>query len=66
MRYYAHTAEDENGRPLPESSGRWQPLSEHLRNVAALAKQFAEPLGLAAEAELAGLLHDLGKESLTI
>jgi CRISPR-associated helicase Cas3/CRISPR-associated endonuclease Cas3-HD len=59
--YYAHTAEDKNGRPLPESSGRWQPLAEHLRNVAAMAKQFAEPLGLAAEAELAGLLHDLGK-----
>jgi HD superfamily phosphohydrolase YqeK len=40
-------------------SGRWQPLAEHLRNVAALARDFATPLGLAAEAELAGLLHDL-------
>ncbi|MCX7866121.1 MAG: CRISPR-associated helicase Cas3' [Limisphaera sp.] len=59
--YYAHTAVDAEGRPLPESSGRWQPLAEHLRNVAALARRFAEPLGLAAEAELAGLLHDLGK-----
>ncbi|MGO8682854.1 MAG: HD domain-containing protein [Limisphaerales bacterium] len=39
----------------------WQPLAEHLRNVANLAKQFAVPLGLPAEAELAGLLHDLGK-----
>lgn len=32
--YYAHTAEDEHGRPLPPRSGKWQLLSEHLRNVA--------------------------------
>jgi len=57
--YYAHTAEDCDGKPLPQT--HWQPLAEHLRNVAAMAKQFAAPLGLAAEAELAGLLHDLGK-----
>ncbi len=61
MNYYAHTAEDDQGNPLPESSGKWQPLSTHLRNVADLAKEFALPLGLGAEAELAGLLHDLGK-----
>ena len=36
-------------------------LRDHLQNVAHLAKQFAQPLGLAREAELAGLLHDLGK-----
>lgn len=59
VRYYAHTAEDGYGKPLPQT--HWQPLAEHLRNVAAMAKQFAAPLGLAAEAELAGLLHDLGK-----
>lgn len=59
MKYYAHTAEDENGKPLRESSGQWQPLNAHLRNVADLAKGFAVPLGLATEAELAGLLHDL-------
>lgn len=59
--YYAHTAEDEHGNSLPESSGRWQLLSTHLRNVAYLAKKFAAPLGLCAEAELAGLLHDFGK-----
>lgn len=61
MRAYAHTAEDNLGHPLPESSGLWQPLSVHLRNVATLARRFAGPLGLADEAELAGLLHDLGK-----
>ncbi len=61
MNYYAHTAKDDQDKPLPESSGKWQPLADHLRNVASLAKQFAAPLGLAEEAELAGLLHDLGK-----
>jgi len=59
MRYYAHTAEDEKGNRLPEK--HWQILSVHLRKVAELAKGFAAPVGLAAEAELAGLLHDLGK-----
>lgn len=52
MTYYAHTSDD---------GSEWQPLSQHLRNVADLAKRFAAPLGLSAEAELAGLLHDMGK-----
>ena len=64
MKFYAHTAEDEQGKPLPESSGKWQPLSDHLRNVADLAKTFARPLGLEVEAELAGLLHDLEKNHI--
>ena len=59
MNYYAHTAEDENGMRLPE--GCWQPLKDHLRNVADLAAAFGRRLGLEAEAEMAGLLHDLGK-----
>jgi CRISPR-associated endonuclease/helicase Cas3 len=60
VNYYAHTAELPNGeRDLDVS--RWQLLSTHLRNVAELAKRFGGPLGLASEAELAGLLHDLGK-----
>jgi CRISPR-associated endonuclease/helicase Cas3 len=61
MRYYAHTAEHADGNPLPEWSGKWQPLADHLRNVAELAAKFATPLGAADEARLAGLLHDLGK-----
>ncbi|OGW91869.1 MAG: hypothetical protein A3D28_03760 [Omnitrophica bacterium RIFCSPHIGHO2_02_FULL_63_14] len=36
-------------------------MRDHLCRVANLAKRFAVPLGFAAEAELAGLLHDLGK-----
>ena len=61
MIYYAHTAEDPEGKRLPESSGKWQPLRTHLENVAALAAKFAAPLNASAEAYLAGLLHDLGK-----
>jgi len=61
MNFYAHTAEDANGKRLPESSGQWQPLDMHLRNVAELAEQFAAPINLSAEAELVGLMHDLGK-----
>ena len=59
MPYYAHTAETKTGERL--SREHWQPLAEHLRNVAERAGQFAEPLGFADAAELAGLLHDLGK-----
>lgn len=33
--YHAHTAEDEHGKPLPPESGKWQPLADHLRQVAA-------------------------------
>jgi CRISPR-associated endonuclease/helicase Cas3 len=60
MIYYAHTAEGPDGRPDPNQA-RWQRLADHLRQVANMAKCFAAPLGLGNEAELAGLLHDLGK-----
>lgn len=50
MSFYAHT-----GSPV------WQPLAGHLREVACRARLHGAPLGLADEAELAGLLHDLGK-----
>jgi CRISPR-associated endonuclease/helicase Cas3 len=59
MMYYAHTAKNENGELLPEY--QWQPLKDHLANVARLAKAFGAPLGLGDEAEVAGFLHDLGK-----
>ena len=55
-KYYAHSLE---GRPVEE----WQPLVEHLENVAAIASEFAKPFGGAEWACLAGLLHDKGKES---
>lgn len=58
MNYYAHTAETEAGERDPNKS-HWQPLSEHLRNVADKAREFGGPLGPAAK--WAGLLHDLGK-----
>ncbi|MDP2137903.1 MAG: hypothetical protein Q8J74_08615 [Candidatus Didemnitutus sp.] len=56
MPFYAHTAEDANGQPLPESSGQWQPLADHLKNVADLAARFAAPFGASDEARLAGFL----------
>jgi hypothetical protein len=59
VKYFAHTAVGENGTPLPESSGRWQPLATHLSNVAEFAGQFAAPFDLTNEAKLAGFLHDL-------
>ena len=49
--YYAHSLK---GRPREE----WQRLDEHLRNVAELARQFAEPFGSGDFAYVAGLWHD--------
>jgi CRISPR-associated endonuclease/helicase Cas3 len=54
VRHYAHSAQD-----LPETE--WQPLKDHLDGVAELAATFGRPLGIAAAARAAGLLHDLGK-----
>jgi CRISPR-associated endonuclease/helicase Cas3 len=62
VNFYAHTATRPDGSGDPDRA-RWQLLSDHLRRVAGLAEAFARPLGLAAEAGLAGLLHDLGKYS---
>ncbi len=53
-KYYAHSLAKEP----PE---KWQPLEEHLRNVADLAARFAHPFGGHGWAYLAGLWHDLGK-----
>jgi CRISPR-associated helicase Cas3/CRISPR-associated endonuclease Cas3-HD len=60
MTAYAHTATDAQGKPISDTS-KWQLLRQHLEKVAHLARDFARPLGMEAEAELAGLLHDLGK-----
>ncbi len=54
-RFFAHSNED-------DPSG-WQPLEEHLENVAVLAAQFAAPFGGEEWARLAGLWHDLGKST---
>lgn len=42
-------------------TGRKDLLRDHLESVSALAGRYAEALEAAAEAKLAGLLHDLGK-----
>jgi CRISPR-associated endonuclease/helicase Cas3 len=42
---------------------KWQPLEDHLQNVAKLAADFARPFGGDQWAWLAGLWHDLGKYS---
>ena len=59
MAFYAHTAKLPDGSPAPQS--QWQPLADHLRNVADLAAGFAAPFGAADWARLAGQWHDLGK-----
>ncbi len=56
MNCYAHSLE---GQPKE----KWQPLDEHLRNVAELASGFAKPFGGAEWARVAGLWHDVGKYS---
>jgi CRISPR-associated helicase Cas3/CRISPR-associated endonuclease Cas3-HD len=52
--YFAHSA------PIREG---WEPLRDHLRDVAETAARFASRFGAGDEARLAGLLHDLGKYS---
>ncbi len=52
--YFAHSSKD-------PSKGDWQPLAQHLSEVAELAALFAEPCGCERAARIAGLLHDLGK-----
>lgn len=39
----------------------WQPLAEHLTSVGQLAAEHAAPFGAQRLAEIAGLLHDIGK-----
>ncbi len=57
MKRFAHSV------PNLSDETRWEPLGDHLHEVAGMARRFGEPLGLAVWAELAGLLHDIGKAS---
>lgn len=52
--HYAHSS------PLVDEA-KWQPLTEHLHQVGAMAHQFATAFNAGTAAEIAGLLHDLGK-----
>ena len=54
--YYAHSLD---GKP----PSNWQPLEEHLKNVAEMARSFAESFGAGDWGYLAGLWHDIGKYS---
>jgi len=55
-KYYAHSLE---GKPPSD----WQPLEEHLKNVAEMARSFAKTFGAGEWGYLAGLWHDIGKYS---
>ncbi len=56
-RFFAHRREGEDRED-------WQPLSEHLRNTAEMARSFGSYANIADLAYIAGLLHDLGKYSI--
>lgn len=46
---------------IRQSDHQVQTVQQHLNEVAALARQYATSTNLGAHAELAGLLHDMGK-----
>lgn len=52
--YYAHTS-------VSSDESTWQPLLEHLENVADIAAGFAQSFGASDWARVAGYLHDAGK-----
>ena len=54
IHFYAHTKDNEP----PE---HWQPLEDHLRRVAELARSFADKFGSGDWGYKAGLWHDIGK-----
>jgi len=54
LTFWAHSA---NG----DGQGVWEPLRQHLQNVADRAASFASVFHAGEQARLAGLLHDLGK-----
>ena len=55
IKFYAHSLPDNPDRDT------WQPLQEHLRETAKLAKDFAAAFNAGQWGYLAGLWHDLGK-----
>ncbi|MEF3274679.1 MAG: CRISPR-associated endonuclease Cas3'', partial [Chloroflexus sp.] len=55
-RFFAHRRETED-------RDDWQPLIDHLRNTAELAREFGQQANVAELAYVAGLVHDLGKYS---
>lgn len=54
--FFAHRKEDED-------QVDWQPLSEHLKNTAEMAREFGRAANVSDIAYIAGLAHDLGKYS---
>jgi CRISPR-associated endonuclease/helicase Cas3 len=46
-----------------QPANSWQTLRQHSLNVARLARSLAEKFGAGSLAEIAGLLHDIGKHS---
>ena len=54
--YFAHRRDGEDRE-------HWQPLIDHLRNTAEMAREFGKHANVADLAYIAGLLHDLGKYS---
>jgi len=56
MPYYGHSG-------LKSDKSDWQLLKDHLANVSETAGKFAEEFGAKEMAEVAGLLHDIGKYS---
>lgn len=54
--YYAHSTENPDKKD-------WQPLIDHLTNVAKLSQHFANDFNAGELAYASGLLHDLGKYS---
>lgn len=55
-RFFAHRREGEDRE-------NWQPLIEHLRRTAEIARDFGADANVGELAYLAGLIHDLGKYS---
>lgn len=58
--FYAHISVDKAEPNCPEK-WRYQTVEEHCRQTAQYARETLQDVGLSSCAELAGLLHDMGK-----